>query len=170
MKLADKILTAIRRHAPKDPSEIMMPNFYLFGYEMDMMRLMTNGYVVEYEVKISRSDFFQDFKKMQEVYVYPIDEARQVQQFFKHDGLREGKAANRFFFVTPEGLVDKEEIPKHAGLIYYRDGYLDTKKPAPLLHKRVYSDYRRLAIAMSWRDSNLRHRLNRIKELNKLEL
>lgn len=161
MKLADKILLHLIKYGRKDPSEILIPNFYHFGYEMDCFKLMKTGLVVEYEVKISRADFFNDFKKMQELFT--SRSSNELKKVFKHDVIREGRGANRFFFVVPEGLVDKNEVPSHCGLMYYSESAIkgtgiSTIKPAPLIHKREFQDYRALATSLSWREERWRRK------------
>jgi len=46
---------------------------------------------------------------------------------------------NRFWFATPEAMVKKEEVPKHAGLIYVtEEGEAYIAKRAPLLHNYIH--------------------------------
>jgi hypothetical protein len=95
--------------------------------EADVLSLTNNFFVYEYEIKISRSDFFADFKK-----------------HFKHSILKredwivgtryENKIANYFFYVVPENLIALNEVPHYAGLIYISDGKTKTIKEAPRLH------------------------------------
>jgi hypothetical protein len=153
MKLADQILLHLLKHGRKDPSEIMIPNFYCHSYEMDLFKLTKNGYIVEYEVKISRADYFNDFKKSFKLYNQP--------EVFKHQNLEQGRSANRFTFVVPEGLIEIKEVPKYAGLMYYyNDVYNGTKiitiKPAPLLHRNEFQDFKSLATSLSWREERWR--------------
>lgn len=155
MKIADQIILHLLKYGRKNPSEIMLANIQMFMYEMDVFKLMSNGYVVEYEVKISRSDFFNDFKKNHGRYNQP--------PVYKHQDLADGKAANRFFFVTTKGLVTKEEVPYYAGLMYFDDGKICTIKPAPLIHRKPFDDYRSLAISLSWREEHLRRRYNNMR-------
>jgi DNA repair protein MmcB-like len=54
-----------------------------------------------HEIKVSRADFFSDVKS---------DKWRKYQAFCSH-----------FYFVCPNGMVDKSEVPKDAGLIFYDD-------------------------------------------------
>lgn len=51
-----------------------------------------------YEIKVSRGDFFNEIKK----------------PWKKRAGLR---LSNEFYFVTPQGLVDIEEVPNECGLM-----------------------------------------------------
>lgn len=171
MKLADRIILHLMKYGRKDPSDIMIPNFYHGAYEMDVFKLMKTGYVVEYEVKISRADFFNDFKKMRERYKYDELYNLEIDKTFKHDSIRDGKGPNRFFFVVPDGLIKKEEVPAHCGLMYFTPegtmipgGYLSSRdsteviKPAPLIHKGEYQDFKALATSLSWREDRWRRK------------
>jgi hypothetical protein len=174
MKLADRIILHLLKHGRKDPGEIMIPNFYHHGYEMDVFKLTKKQLVVEYEVKISRADFFNDFKKFHTDYGL-FDEVKlefmEKRDLYKHDLLVAGRAASSFFFVVPEGLVSKNEVPKHCGLMYFQlsgtmqpEGYLSdfdklyTERPAPILHKRQFTDYQQLAKSLSWREDRWRRK------------
>lgn len=69
----------------------------------------TKPYITGYEIKISRNDFLQDNKW--HLYL---------------------QYCNEFYFVVPNGLITKEEIPDYIGLIYYHPetGRLRKKKKA----------------------------------------
>lgn len=97
-------------------------NIYLFGGESDfMVQKQSSQYIYEYEIKISRSDFLADFKK--------IDRHRILQDVTKT------WKANRFYYVVPDGLISSNEVPKYTGLIYITDNNVLTVKQAPLLHQ-----------------------------------
>lgn len=104
-------------------NDIVLPNFFYGHTECDVFKINGSDFVVEYEIKISRNDFFADLKKKD-----------------KHEKLCGGVdkyCPNRFYYVTPENLVTIDEIPPYAGLLHY-DGValFDTIKNAKLLHKR----------------------------------
>lgn len=140
----------------KDPSEIMLANYYLFNYEMDVFKLMKTGLVVEYEVKISRADFFNDFKKNYKRY--------QQDAVYKHQEIAAGRSANRFVFVVPIQLVRPDEVPDYAGLMYYTESInqIVTIKPAPLIHKKPFEDYKQLATSLSWREDRWRRKFYKV--------
>lgn len=84
-----------------------IPNVIFGNIEMDVFSVTRAEKVYEFEVKISRSDYLADFKKVT-----------------KHRLLKEGKYwANKFIYVVPEGLIQPEEVPDYAGLYYlkYKD-------------------------------------------------
>lgn len=75
----------------------------------------SKGYLaIAYEIKISRADFRRD----------------------THEKQREARLfSDRFYYVTPAGLLRPEEIPDWAGLIEIADGKKHTIVMAPLRDK-----------------------------------
>lgn len=153
MRLADHISRELIGFARGGGREILIQNFYHGMYEMDLFRLMPSGFVVEYEIKISRSDFFADFKKGD-----------------KHRKLVGGAGANRFYFVVPKGLVSYGECPQHCGLIYANCSKnligFTTQRVAPILTNRKVKPeiYRDLAESLAFREMHLRQKLRAIRE------
>lgn len=145
MKLANKIQKELIKWCPAQAYDIIIPNFYHGIYEMDVFKLMHSGYVVEYEIKISKSDFKADFKKGN-----------------KHSLMEDKKCmCNRFYFVVPEGLININEVPKYAGLIYFtKNEFFHIIKTAPLIHKQMNVNYKSLCHSMSFRERNIRGKLN----------
>ncbi len=66
-----------------------------------LQQKVTKPNIIGYEIKVSRNDFLQDNKW--HLYL---------------------QYCNEFYFVVPKGLVKKEELPDHVGLIYFNP---DTK-------------------------------------------
>ena len=96
---------ALKRH------ELIVPNSKVFGWESDMVSVTQAGYMFEFEVKLSRSDFRADAKKIKSQYmVNPIQ-----QSWGKAVGVNR---PNYFYYVVPPDLVAVEELPSFAGLIY----------------------------------------------------
>lgn len=102
----------------------IVPNIYIYNWESDiLMKNKENNYITEYEIKISRSDFKADFKKIKkhqlllDSYTYKFS----------------AELPNYFYYATPPGLLNKSEIPKYAGLI---EAGITCKiiKKAPLIH------------------------------------
>ena len=146
MKLADQIIVDLMRHVSGHAYDIIIPNYFFGWYEMDLFKLSKSGVIYEYEIKISRSDFFNDFKK---------DEGK------KHDKIKNGQGkANRFFFVVPEDLIKPEEVPDYAGLLYYKNGWFTTIKTGKILHKGKPSQdiYQSICISLSFREKHFRGR------------
>lgn len=148
----------------KQSCKFIIPNIYYFGsgHESDLLVIKPNNLAYEIEIKISRADFFNDFKKP--------DRHQVIEHGFylsKHkisskdlDGNRiwiEPKnpvscsRANRFYFAVPENLIKVEELPHYAGLFYiYENGRVEKVKEAKLLHKEKITDFEKLANKCYW--------------------
>ena len=147
MKLTDKIKYKLISWCKGNPSEIIIPNFYDGPYEMDVFRLMKSGYVIEYEIKISKQDFKKDFTK-----AHSTGWGTRKRTTFKHEELIGGRRmCNRFFFVVPEGLITMNDIPNHAGLIYFNGSTLYVVKNAPLLHRIKITDKKDIYMSLAHR-------------------
>lgn len=152
MKLADKISQKLRTWS-KGSGDMTLPNFYISGYECDMFRLRKSGLTDEYEIKISRSDFLNDFKK-------------HWGGSKKHDSIKQGRRTNRFWFVVPEGLIEPKEVPDYCGLVYWKEWKTDwglqwtmnIVKNAKLIHKEKLI-IRDLTMACYYREINARIKL-----------
>jgi hypothetical protein len=108
VKKADKISLELQNYLAND-RDLIIPNLYIAGslYESDVVKITKSGYIYEFEIKISRSDFFNDFKKAGRTST-------------KHERLQQGKLhTNYFTFVYPKGLVDASEVPEYCGIIEY---------------------------------------------------
>lgn len=152
MKLTDKITQSILSYLNKTP-DIILPNYYWGHYEMDVFRLTQEGYVWEYEVKISVSDYAADFKKGDGE---------------KHKRLQAGEhCPNRFVYVMPTDIFQKIQRVPYAGYVTFDEskwdvnykrnalnfahtGKLLRKEPAIALNNT--NAYRRLAVGMSFRE------------------
>lgn len=92
-------------------------------WEADLFALTKAGFSVEYEIKLSRSDFAADAKKARSRYrAFGTEDRHQGwrrEHRNKHEELASrGKGCpSRFFFVTPQGLLDGLALPDWAGHI-----------------------------------------------------
>lgn len=103
-------------------------NIYFFNpsTESDFVSFYKSGYCQEVEVKTSVSDFKADFKKKKHRIM--IDPPVCHPPFTP-------SIPNRFYFAVPEYLINVEDVPEYAGLIYLSSTSTDIVKNAPLLHK-----------------------------------
>lgn len=140
-------------------------NLYVFSWESDKLLWTKSGYIYEFEIKISRADYKNDFKKSEKhiILSYGISEKLQrvyeqdlfakeherhqwcsedwVRDHYNAERVAKGKRKpNYFYYAVPKGLIDVDEVPKYAGLIWVDDGILCIKKKAPCLHKEKYTD------------------------------
>lgn len=163
MKLADEICDALMNQVIESTC-ILIPSFFYHGWEMDLCKIRKNGMVIEYEIKISRHDFKNDFKKT------GVDPTTYTTQN-KHELILSGLTdINRFYFVTTPGLIQPDEIPYYAGLMEYnRYKGFTTIKAAPLIHKRSVPESRffGLAKSLSSRASGYRRSLRQLQAQSK---
>ncbi|MCK9475522.1 MAG: hypothetical protein M0R46_06380 [Candidatus Muirbacterium halophilum] len=122
-----------KRHSP------ITTHFTGYGLsECDVISVSKSNYIYEYEVKISRSDFKADFKKKKHKLM--LERKCTKYKMIKENNQKVKDTiyltSNYFYFVVPEGLVDINEIPDYAGLMYITENHnFILIKKAPLLHK-----------------------------------
>jgi hypothetical protein len=106
-------------------------NTYVFGWESDFFAISRSGYSIEVEIKISRGDFKNDFKKTH------------FNNIPKHDfiaDITKVNKPNKLYFACPDGLIKSDEIPIKYGLIYVKDNCAKVIKEAKYLHKEKILD------------------------------
>jgi hypothetical protein len=136
-----------------DNYNYVLSNVFIFDWESDVFGLSKSGYAVEIEVKVSRSDFFADFKKGKHI---------------TFTGCKLGHLGNynnvphKFYFACPKGLIKSYEVPDYAGLIYVNTGYADFEviKRAPFMHKTKLDLTNKLLSKYYHNSLNTRSRLN----------
>lgn len=106
-------------------------NLNVYDWESDVLKITKSGYVYEFEIKISRGDFKNDFKHKKKKHLLLENKENKT------------KMPNYFYYVVPEDLITEDEVPEYAGLIYVHatvigDGRVYYKfqeiKDAPKLH------------------------------------
>jgi len=106
---------------------------YVFEWESDKLIWTKAGYIYEFEIKISRADFKNDFKHKADKHVI----------LQGSDGHRR---PNYFYYAVPTGLIEPDEVPDYAGLIYIDAEYryvaqsFRIVREAPRLHREKYTD------------------------------
>jgi hypothetical protein len=118
------------------------PNVHLFGWESDLVGLTGSGYVVEYEIKISRSDYRRDQEK------------KRHRMLLSHTStaganMRTAKFPCRFFYACPPGLIAEDTLPRYAGLVYVTPSGIDRQTNAPRLTKTKARKSQRTTLAKS---------------------
>lgn len=94
--------------------------------ESDLIVYTPSKVIHEIEIKLSRADFKQDFKKVS-----------------KHKRLSSGNCpVNKFTYACPEGLITEDMIPEYAGLIWIRseDSKPYTIVATPKINSRPLSE------------------------------
>ena len=124
------IQNILYRHLKKLGHTMITPNakYVFWGQENDLISVTKSGLIHEFEIKLSKADFFADFKK----------------EHGKHDKLRERTLGipSYFWFVTHGFDYNYENVPEYAGAIGISanirfDGcaFLMIEIDAPRLHK-----------------------------------
>ncbi len=138
---------------------VMMPNCYIASdNECDLFCIQQNMISHEFEVKISRSDFLKDSKKM--IQYREIDrensdlfygdewerwvangrkEGEEPWKMNKIDAYGEGYGTPNYFWYVfgPEVKFSDEEIPEWAGVIKIsKTGFISFHKKATMIHKK----------------------------------
>ena len=132
-------------------------NSYIFksDWESDFFVLRrSSGYCYEIEVKISRSDFFNDKKKISKHLI--LENGHFQKSFRKYSTDNDGKKIlidgryqwesafekvdhnfrpNKFYYCVPKDLIKVEEIPEYAGLMYADEYRITVIKEPKFLHK-----------------------------------
>lgn len=156
--LQNRIQKSLLGWAKGGYNDVVLPNFFYGHNECDVFKITGNDYIVEYEIKISRSDFFADLKKIN-------------REGLKHDSLATGEGKycpNRFFYVVPENLIALDEVPKYAGLLYF-DGaaFFTVARNARMLHKRKVdlATYRDVCRTLGVKCNEQRNRIIKLRNV-----
>lgn len=105
-------------------------NLNIYNWESDVLKITKSNYSYEFEIKISRSDFKNDFKHKKNKHII-LENKEDVNK------------PNYFYYVVPTDLIKVDEMPDYAGLIYVKGVVFGTNiryyfteiKKAPKLHK-----------------------------------
>lgn len=158
------------RWRAKQHHRYIVPNSEAFGgFDVDLCSITNRGYVIDHEIKVSKSDFANEVRAANFVFDstkgVPFRIAlgkRNYQKYRKHDALKRAAAeadtqtrlgfgqrttvANYFYFVCPAELIRHGDVPAHCGLIWYLPGSakrthcFSVIKEAPLLHKHTVTE------------------------------
>lgn len=104
----------------------LINNAYIYEWESDFFSVSESGYIYEFEIKISRGDFKDDFNKINKHQLLESTDPKTVL-----------KKPNKFFYAVPRGLLTSTVIPEYAGLLEIDPitKSVSTIKEAPFLHK-----------------------------------
>lgn len=113
------IIEVLNKNFMSSPKYILN-NLYVYSWESDFLVITKSWYAYEIEVKISVSDFKNDFKKSK-----------------KHKYISSGNAKfvpNYFYYAVPEGMISVDDVPPYAGLIYIKGNRMYISKAAPKIN------------------------------------
>lgn len=145
-----------------------------------MISVTAKGYMNEFEIKVSKSDFKADKLKKKhadiEFWMNGVTETNFVgRDGYVHPRLKRNivQPANRLWYVVPEFLITAAHVNSLHGLIYVSDtGHVKIIKQAPLLHKTPMPESYKEQIARSymWRYWRLRNKHGEKREKEDLSL
>lgn len=105
-------------------SDLSFNNVFMWGnFESDYVKVTQSGYIYEYEIKMSKSDYKADFEKHYKASKHNEGTHRyETVTCNKHSMIADGRSGLKgFSFVVPEGLIAVENIPEYAGLYYVEE-------------------------------------------------
>ena len=142
---------------------------YIFDWESDKFIETRSGLIYEFEVKVSKSDFKNDFKHKKDKHIILEGEEKYGDKYlpkyyeFLEENKKRGswaekefhkyaddcprylvgghKRPNYFYYCTPPGMIEAEDVPWYAGLVQIdKAGLIRIKKKAPKLHNDKIKD------------------------------
>jgi hypothetical protein len=167
-----QVQDAVYIHCAIKNHEIIVPNSCLFGWEADVISVNRTGFVSEFEIKVSRSDFKAEGKKAhRRLLTDPVEKSNLF-------GDRIHPRPNYFYYVVPDGLIQPKEVPDYAGLIYvYKHvrryalyyGIAREVKGAKRLHREKIDDGQRRQLARAMTVRYWRQRLDALISADELK-
>lgn len=142
---------------------------YIFDWESDKFIETRAGLIYEFEIKVSKADFKNDFKHKKDKHIILEGEEKYGDKYLPkyYENLEINKKAGRwaemsfrkyadnsprylvgghkrpnyFYYCTPPGIIDAEDVPDYAGLVYVdKSGLITIKKKAPKIHGEKIKD------------------------------
>jgi hypothetical protein len=112
-----------------------MARSFIYNWECDYWTMTQGGETREFEIKISRGDYFKDQEKD------------------KHKTLN---GANFFYYVCPKDLIKKSEVDRKYGLMYVWDtGFIEVVKKPQRLNSNLFTNWQALACKWYWKFRDL---------------
>lgn len=143
---SEYIYEVLKSYYSRKQNKYVLRNCFVFGqWEADFFVQTRALLCIEFEVKVSRSDFLADFKHK------PLKHLTlKTKKKYGEHKVRQGKTwvkeikeypnmvpniPNYFYYVVPYELIAANEVPEYAGLAYVDKSYqLSIVKKAPKLH------------------------------------
>lgn len=161
-----KIQRALRKFFSPSNIRYEMDGLYVFLWESDKLLVTKAGMIYEFEIKISRSDYQNDFKHKSKKHLLlqsALPEQSQQTELFDNFMAEQRKKypritpeqcraklsenlpgrrrmPNYFYYAVPDGMLQPDEIPPYAGLVYIsEEGKISGTVKAPQLHNQKYT-------------------------------
>ena len=132
------------------------PNYTPIGWwECDLWAVTKAGYAVEYEIKLTVSDFRADQKKGRNRWLHEGRRYTGKTREVKHEMIGDTNGPTRFFYVVSSNIeaAVKDELPEWAGLIVADEDHwlICEVVRAPRLHRtKINKREIRLAMTRMW--------------------
>lgn len=133
--MTERDMQNIVAFAVQQPRDLaLVPNCGALGHEADLARLTDKRMLHEIEIKVSRSDFLADRKKVKR---YKLDHP----EHFASVGGR-ARVPHYFWYAVLADVATVDDLPKYAGLIVVdpRRNRARVERRATLLHKEPLPD------------------------------
>lgn len=135
LKIEELVHAFIHSHCDFE-KELVLTNHFHADWEADILIVNSEGFSHEIEIKFSKSDFKNDFKK------FYINQ-NTGEKFLKHDKIGCGDyVCNSFSFLLPMGMIAHENIPEHCGIIefYHNPDHWETEFHTIRKPKKLHED------------------------------
>ena len=135
LKIEELVHNFIHSHCDFE-KEVVLTNYFHADWEADLLMIDNDGFSHEIEIKFSKSDFKNDFKKS---YL----NQKTGEKFLKHDKICCGDyVCNAFSFLLPMGMISHSDIPEHCGIIefYHNPDRWETEFYLIRKPKKVHED------------------------------
>ena len=86
-------------------------------------------------------EIIEGLKERAKTSSYALTSLRRYEEQGEKYRIDNRRKPNVFYYAVPDGLINAEDVPEYAGLIYVNEhGRLQIVKKAPYLHKNKYND------------------------------
>lgn len=112
IRAEEVIFEFLQRYADRE-KDVVLTNYFHGDWEADILLIKDGHHSIEFEIKLSKADFKNDFKKKYRHH-------QTGEEFLKHDKICCGDyPCNYFYFLLPMGMVSHSDIPDHCGIIEF---------------------------------------------------
>ena len=106
--------------------DVAISHAFFYSWESDFIRVTRSGYIHEFEIKMTRSDFTADFRKTHgwgNENKHELLAADRPMRLQYDNTYAPASVPATFTFVTVEGIVGPDQIPDHAGWMEFSPTY-----------------------------------------------
>ena len=141
----------------KSAKQYEISNLFVYDWESDYIAITKSGYAYEVEIKISRADFANDFKHKENKHLL-LESETMIKD-------SPNGCPNYFYYAVPDGLINSDEVPKYAGLIYLKPWGVSIVKEAPKINnQKVDLDALNLRNKFYWNMITWKNRYDEISD------